>query len=570
MKKKGALICIVVVIAMAYAAPSSSILLLSLNTTGLATCFDDATLASSTIISAGYVFINMEHLVTCEFGCDPGLRICRQGPAIFGGAQEGQAPLTATEEVLQQQAAIPDGHVFTDTGELYQGSVGIRYDKEKTPSGGSFDPFGHKLPILESILKPGERKQPEDTYRIPSIARKGGNASNGQQLSWNGSAPTVFIRMNSSGEGVAAPDGQSFSAEQNLSLSGHLPSSEANVPRISFDRVEVLGFSFNPMMGIITVGSILAAIAAILIIFWSTRSVVKFAEHKSAIQKLEVVISRQVREIMNTEPLLLKPDDTMESAIRFLMEAGKNTVAVLDGDTLAGMLTEEMILRKIDPSTALAGVLVREVMMPPKASAEIDASWYEAAVMLKHEKRRKLPLFNRGSYAGMVTTSDLMAYFFREGITDVLGGFDTVPLVSLAMSKGVAKVEIDATVGEAVQLMRDYKLSSIIVVEDMSVEGIFTSRDYLKLLSEKKADAFDVPIATIMTRPVFSIERHQTIFDAQRTFQHRGARRLVVMDGNRMAGIVTQGDVLHALVPFLVGLLSQRAHEKLLNSSRAK
>ncbi|ARJ64334.1 histidine kinase [Magnetospirillum sp. ME-1] len=111
-----------------------------------------------------------------------------------------------------------------------------------------------------------------------------------------------------------------------------------------------------------------------------------------------------------------------------------------------------------------------------------------------------------------------------------------------------------ATILEAAQIMAAAHCSSIVVVDDGKPVGIWTERDALAVdLTDPQA--FQRPIAEVMSAPVKTIHYQSTIGDTGMRFKLEGVRHFVVIDdaGDAM-GIVSQSDVIlgHGVEHFLV------------------
>jgi CBS domain-containing protein len=104
-------------------------------------------------------------------------------------------------------------------------------------------------------------------------------------------------------------------------------------------------------------------------------------------------------------------------------------------------------------------------------------------------------------------------------------------------------VEASATVTDAAREMRDGDVGSIVVVENGNVAGIITDRDIaVRVVAEgQDPDATKVTEAATM-RPV-TLTVDQSVDDAIRLVREQDIRRIVVVQDDRPAGIVSLGDL---------------------------
>ncbi|MBM3391968.1 MAG: CBS domain-containing protein [Betaproteobacteria bacterium] len=118
------------------------------------------------------------------------------------------------------------------------------------------------------------------------------------------------------------------------------------------------------------------------------------------------------------------------------------------------------------------------------------------------------------------------------------------PLGSLIRRQPVT-VPLDATVRQAIRIMDEKRIGSIIVADaDGRLPlGIFTLRDLLHRVALPGC-TLDLPIASVMTAGVITVKPQTTAYQAALIMGRRGLRHLLVVDedGN-LIGIVSQNDL---------------------------
>lgn len=100
-----------------------------------------------------------------------------------------------------------------------------------------------------------------------------------------------------------------------------------------------------------------------------------------------------------------------------------------------------------------------------------------------------------------------------------------------------------ASVAEAVQLMNKSKISSVLITERERLAGIFTERDVLRRVVGDNLDPKTTPVSTVMSAGVATITPVTSIEEALDIFNRRGCRHLPVLDGDRIAGLISVGDI---------------------------
>jgi len=108
-------------------------------------------------------------------------------------------------------------------------------------------------------------------------------------------------------------------------------------------------------------------------------------------------------------------------------------------------------------------------------------------------------------------------------------------------------IEGSRSVKEASERMLEKGIGSIVVTEEGSPVGIVTKSDLLGRVIVKCRDPRDCRIGEIMSSPLISIDKNTPILDAMRELRNRKVRRLLVSDGEKIVGIVSEYDMINAV-----------------------
>lgn len=100
-----------------------------------------------------------------------------------------------------------------------------------------------------------------------------------------------------------------------------------------------------------------------------------------------------------------------------------------------------------------------------------------------------------------------------------------------------------ASVLEAVQLMNKTQVSSVLIVESGRLAGIFTERDVLRRVVGSGLDPRTTLLSAVMTAGLTTITAATTIEEAHGIFSARHCRHLPVLDGDKIAGLISVGDI---------------------------
>jgi CBS domain-containing protein len=131
--------------------------------------------------------------------------------------------------------------------------------------------------------------------------------------------------------------------------------------------------------------------------------------------------------------------------------------------------------------------------------------------------------------------------------TSSAGGGDFTSMLSPVVSvirRAPITVPMQASLREALATMDRMRIGSIVVTDQESGQpvGIFTLRDLLHRVVLDEGD-LDQPIACVMTAGLLTLKPNATAYQAALTMARRGVRHLVVVDGDKLLGIVSQNDL---------------------------
>jgi CBS domain-containing protein len=113
------------------------------------------------------------------------------------------------------------------------------------------------------------------------------------------------------------------------------------------------------------------------------------------------------------------------------------------------------------------------------------------------------------------------------------------------MSDKLITVDSRASLCEAVRVMVEKDIGSVIATRDGQMEGILTERDVMRRLCLD--DGFDdLLVEDVMSSPLITVEGHAAIGRAADIMAERKVRRLPVTLDGAIRGIVTERDVMRA------------------------
>ena len=129
-------------------------------------------------------------------------------------------------------------------------------------------------------------------------------------------------------------------------------------------------------------------------------------------------------------------------------------------------------------------------------------------------------------------------------IAAAMAGSGTVGVLLARKDSAVWSISPNATVFEAIELMADKNVGALPVVDNSRLIGIISERDYARKVILKGRSSKDTPVRDVMTRELLTATSSDSIAECIRVMTAKRVRHLPVLDGTKMIGIISIGDVL--------------------------
>jgi CBS domain-containing protein len=112
----------------------------------------------------------------------------------------------------------------------------------------------------------------------------------------------------------------------------------------------------------------------------------------------------------------------------------------------------------------------------------------------------------------------------------------------------ITSVTPDTTVLEALRIMADQNIGSVMVLEGNHYMGIMTERDYSRKVILKGKSSTDTPVSEIMSMDFPAITPNDTVEFCMQLMSDKNIRYLPVFEGNTLCGIVSINDVVRETI----------------------
>lgn len=142
----------------------------------------------------------------------------------------------------------------------------------------------------------------------------------------------------------------------------------------------------------------------------------------------------------------------------------------------------------------------------------------------------------------MLTGGALAADSFRLGDKGYI--MITVKEMLKEKDSGVLTISPQETVYKALEIMAEKNLGALVVVEGEKVVGMFSERDYARNVVLKGKSSKDTLIKDLMSANPCYVRPEQTLNDCMALITEKRTRHLPVLEGGKLIGIVSIGDVV--------------------------
>ena len=201
-------------------------------------------------------------------------------------------------------------------------------------------------------------------------------------------------------------------------------------------------------------------------------------------------INADIREIMSPRLISITEKSSVEDALKLMYEKSVGGLPVVDEDNRIKALVTEHDFAKLVAGVN-TGIKVEEFMSPNVITANGSISIEKTTrMMVQQGGFRKLPVVQDSILIGMVTASDIMRYL---GTGEAFGKVVTGDIrdvmsqqIKILVRRDLVSTTKEADLGTAAETMMDKGVGALPVMDDGSLVGIITKRDFIRAFAEEK------------------------------------------------------------------------------------
>jgi CBS domain-containing protein len=125
---------------------------------------------------------------------------------------------------------------------------------------------------------------------------------------------------------------------------------------------------------------------------------------------------------------------------------------------------------------------------------------------------------------------------------------DTIASILRKKGGGIWSIPPDASVYDAIAMMADKRIGSLLVMIDGQLVGIITERDYARKVILQGRHSRETPVHDIMTADVVTVSPEHTVEDCMRLITQHRIRHLPVLCEKEVIGIISIGDLVNSII----------------------
>jgi CBS domain-containing protein len=127
---------------------------------------------------------------------------------------------------------------------------------------------------------------------------------------------------------------------------------------------------------------------------------------------------------------------------------------------------------------------------------------------------------------------------------------DSIAVTNL-MNKNIIVAEQTLNIIGLSRIMSNNNIGSVIIVDNLDTRkpiGIITERDIIRTLGKLEPHQLIVPVREHMSHPLITLSSSASVSDALKLMYERKIRRVVIVEHDKLIGILTDKDIFRALI----------------------
>ncbi len=123
--------------------------------------------------------------------------------------------------------------------------------------------------------------------------------------------------------------------------------------------------------------------------------------------------------------------------------------------------------------------------------------------------------------------------------------------ISEIVNRDVKVIDQEQNIFDTSKIMIDNNIGSVVVIdnnENKNPVGMITERDIVRIVSTFSLADLQVPIRKLMSYPLITLSQNASVLDAMKLMYERKIRRVIILEGSTLIGIITEHDIFKLLM----------------------
>lgn len=264
----------------------------------------------------------------------------------------------------------------------------------------------------------------------------------------------------------------------------------------------------------------------------------------------------RIRQIVSRQVVTVAPQTPADEAISIMAQARISCLVIAEKKKPLGIFTERDLVKVANRNIPFSNQTISDLMTHPVLTIPGNLSLYEAYnLMLTNNIRHHVVVDQTGRLVGVMSQSDLINHLGLEYFVEMRK-------VEQIMSTRVTTVGRELPVSAVLERMAGAGISCVVVEKAGFPLGILTERDAVRLVADG-INPTTIQAGTVMSAPVVSVLQGATVHKAAQIMKQERIRRVVVVDSaGKIAGLITQSDIVKGLEGKYIESLKEIIREK--------
>lgn len=254
-----------------------------------------------------------------------------------------------------------------------------------------------------------------------------------------------------------------------------------------------------------------------------------------------------VHEYMSRSLVSVRPETPLDEVMRLLETRDISAAPVIDeSGALRGIVSTSDLLHDASLSFSPRGRVTsfappqraaRDVMRRQVFTIDDDEPLRAAAEKMVATRVHRLVVVRNGVAAGVIST--------RDAMRAVLFHHVELPL-SAIMSTPILAVDMGTSIDDAVQQLAEANVHGLVVLDGKRAVGVFTQREAIQARALPPS-LRSLPVEGVMSYEVLALDGATPIYRVAGYAMQTRVRRIFVVDGENLVGLVTGFDVVRVM-----------------------